>query len=285
MDTLIQWQRYAFFTGAAAFLITSIAGLNIPESSQVFLLAGLVILTGLPHGALDPLVAYNARIWNGWQGLATFLALYMLLATAALCIWLIAPGAALFSFLLYSGYHFSSDWKEGLKPFPRIASGFFIVSAPALFHPEIVNHYFGILAGNSSAGWIVQAMQVIALPATLGLIVAICLPKGRPSAKTELALLFAGAWLLPPLLFFVLYFCGLHSPRHLIHAAAGQPLTRVMLVASLFALLAVLMGTLAMSLSESPSLNEDLLRTVFIGLSVLTVPHMLLVEYATQTDS
>jgi Brp/Blh family beta-carotene 15,15'-monooxygenase len=83
---------------------------------------------------------------------------------------------------------------------------------------------------------------------------------------------------LPPLLFFVLYFCGLHSPRHLIQAARGVSPRLALATGALFTGRAIGAGSLAWLATPGPGIEAKLLRVTFVGLAALTVPHMLLIE-------
>ena len=54
---------------ALLLLLASWLGLMPPIQIQAIILAGLVVLLGLPHGALDPLVARRAGLANGGKGM------------------------------------------------------------------------------------------------------------------------------------------------------------------------------------------------------------------------
>jgi Brp/Blh family beta-carotene 15,15'-monooxygenase len=130
-------------------------------------------------------------------------------------------------------------------------------------------------------------VAVIAVPLTLNRSVRLLAEGGRDAAKAAIepvavAALFA---LAPPLLAFALYFCGWHSTRHIIELAnqlddpeerpglvrfvqASAPLTVVTLIVAGLAAGALL--------STGFPVDESIARVVFIGLSALTLPHVLL---------
>lgn len=271
--------RMVFLVSAVLTLFTVRLGIAVPETVQVGLLAGLVVFLGLPHGALDPLVAYRAELWSNWRGLMGFLGLYLFIAAAALLFWAVLPGLALLAFLLYSAFHFSGDW-EGELPRPaQWAAGLSIVSMPALSHGVLTHGYFALLAGTGGADWIQPLLAALAIPAALGLFLAAFLRSISVSLRLELLVLLAAGFLLPPLLFFLVYFCGLHSPRHLLHTVKGERPGPVWGTAVTFTVLTVLLAAAAFPLLELQDGSTDLIRIVFIGLAVLTLPHMLLVEY------
>ncbi len=104
------------------------------------------------------------------------------------------------------------------------------------------------------------------------------LNRGRaiPLISTVTVLLLA--WALTPLLFFVVYFCGLHSPRHLIDSFRELQMPgRVTLGVCLALTALTVIGALLLAQTQPQwDREEALLRLVFVGLAVLTVPHMTL---------
>ena len=280
MTRILQLQRAGFIAGAALLFLLFVLGKQATTPVQVLFLTALVILAGLPHGALDPLVAHKAGLWRQLRGFFGFLLLYLGLAAAALGAWLLFPGAALLVFLLYSGFHFSGDWRGELPGPLRLSAGIFIVSAPALFHPGATEGIFALLAGPEPAASITALLSLPAFLAGLGLLAALASSRCSPDTRLELGILGTGAILFSPLLFFILYFCGLHSPRHLIEAARGQRRGLVLATAAGFSLLAVALAGAALWVTGTRPVTDGLIQVIFIGLAVLTVPHMLLVEYA-----
>jgi len=279
-------QRAGFLLLAVFILSAQFLAFRNEAAWPYYLLGLLVGLLGLPHGALDPLVARRLELWRTWKGLAGFLLAYGLLALGALVCWLIHAELALFLFLLYSAFHFSGDWKDGLNRWLALGCGLFIVSAPALFHPGLTGFYFEMLAGDGGSGWVLSAMRGVSLVGLAGMVSGLgaFLRSGHIYRGGELAVLFCASVVLSPLLFFLLYFCGLHSPKHLIHAVRGETWRKVLPVGVLLTSLSLLLGWGLMPLFQGARLETSLLQTVFIGLSVLTVPHMLLVERANAED-
>ena len=90
-------------------------------------------------------------------------------------------------------------------------------------------------------------------------------------------------YFLAPMISFSLYFCFWHSRSHmlLIWRSLKQPDMRSrasyeMIVYSLMAWSAIIVGYYYLQ----TSVNTALIQLTFIGLASLTVPHMLLVDYA-----
>ena len=264
---------------ALLLLLASWLGLMPPIQIQAIILAGLVVLLGLPHGALDPLVARRAGLANGGKGMALFLLAYIALAGIALLAWVIAPYLSLLLFLAASAWHFAGDWRGRLPRGRPISGGLAVILAPIAFHPAEVTSIFTTLTGAQvetlvqAVGypslWVVSAIGIIALSDML---------RGRWAA-IEIALSLGLAWALPPLLFFCVYFCGLHSPRHVQQALRSMSVTRSTagLTMVVFSLLAGI-GAAAFYLYGPGTQHDKTLKAVFIGLAVLTVPHMILIE-------
>ncbi|MBL6766208.1 MAG: Brp/Blh family beta-carotene 15,15'-dioxygenase [Verrucomicrobiae bacterium] len=272
-------QRVAFFLSALGLSFLVYAGIELPRRALVAILAVLVALVGLPHGALDPLVARKAGLWKSISGVAGFMGAYLLLAAVAGLLWVWAPKFSLVAFLAYSAWHFSGDWRKWLSRGWRLCAGATVICAPSLLYPDLVAEYFSVLTG-AEATSLVRVLQLLAFPALIGTIflAARCL-RTRPAVTAELAVLALSAVVLPPLVFFLLYFCSLHSPRHLIDTVRGMKPATAAATAAGLTLATVALGALFFVLSPSTQVDERLLRITFIGLAVLTVPHMILIEY------
>ena len=94
-----------------------------------------------------------------------------------------------------------------------------------------------------------------------------------------LAVVFA---FLPPLVSFALYFCIIHTGRHMrriwhVLASSSSP-EGLYKQAAGFTLASWLVGGVALVWLETSNLDAALLQVVFIGLAALTVPHMILVD-------
>lgn len=274
-------QRFAFFLCAAVILIWDFANLALPGNFVTPALACLVAFVGLPHGALDPIVAHRANLWQSRAGLILFLITYLLLAAIALAFWILFPGWALALFLAYSAWHFAGDWREDLTLTQRLFAGLTIIAGPSLLHADEVISYFTILSLPSPAVFLVQFLQwtaFLCLPAVF--LIALRNARLRPFVSLELTILAITATFLPPLVFFLLYFCVQHSPRHLIHASAGIPPSVAVPVAFTVTALSVAGGFFAYALLQPTSWDHGVIQVVFTGLAILTVPHMLLIECA-----
>ena len=87
---------------------------------------------------------------------------------------------------------------------------------------------------------------------------------------------------LPPLIYFAVYFCALHSIRHFTATMSAVPNGRRALgVAVMLSVITTLAALLALHLGitgTAAETTEQGIRVIFIGLAALTVPHMILVD-------
>ena len=251
------------------------------ENVQTFALALGVALIGLPHGALDPLLAQRAGLLKDWRALVLFHAAYLGAAGLVLAFWLAAPVLALVIFLIYSAHHFAGDWLD--KPLAqRLAVGASILSLPAMFHVGPVDDIYVLLSGEGAR--VVAQAQLWLAPLWLLIISAAIIGflwQKRVWDGLELVVLLVGALFLPPLMFFLIYFCALHSPRHFLaiwRASADRRQAARIAVGYTIASLIIAMAAI-LAFGGAAEIVTSLQRVVFIGLAALTVPHMILATF------
>lgn len=262
-------------------IVAAASGLRPGASIILILLVGGVVILGLPHGALDPLVA--TQLWGARQSftMIRFVILYSGIAAFCAAVWMILPNAALIGFLCISAYHFGSDWDGRCKTWGQSAYGIVIVSVPTLCKAAQVEEIYRLL-GATVAHQIVTVSQVFAVVAVAGaLFAASALYKFRIPNLVELSTVVVGGLVLPPLLFFTCYFCLLHSPRHLIETARRLGLIGAQDIARSAAptvLATLVLGGVLWAALPGSVCSQKVTQLVFIGLASLTMPHVLLTE-------
>lgn len=287
-----RWHRLAWLLLVSLLIVGWPWLETLSTATRAALLAALVAVFGLPHGAMDPLVARAAGLWHDARQLAVHLAAYIGLASAVIFMWWLLPVTSLTAFLFMSAWHFGDDWprlpgNRSTHVIERLLAGLGVVGAPILFHPDRAAELFALLTLHSDTSqaiallvmlWRVMAVAGIAGLAWLALIQG---PR-RPAAMLEPVMLIVAAAWLPPLVYFAIYFCFLHSPRHLINVARDprvhlSPAAGGVIVG--LTLLTVMIGLTAFFiLGDSQPAETRVLQVVFVSLAALTVPHMLLVE-------
>ncbi len=244
--------------------------------------AFLISLAGVPHGALDPMIAYRVKLIQHPWSVAFFLAAYIGMAAAVIWFWVMMPRIALIGFLLISAFHFGRDWKKSLD-FGGFGFGAFVLGLPAWTSTQSVEQIFSVLLlGSPTSEAIIVLKGLLAVGA---LLLALEMRQITLTQLFELIALTVFALLLSPLWYFTLYFCGLHSPRHLLSEFKLIPgssrRTAFLLIITLTLLtigFAIGFGTLL--LGQSQGLTDTVIQLIFIGLAALTVPHIILLEWA-----
>lgn len=279
--TAIRRQGAAFC--AVALLAAALAPLlgQADPAAALAVLAVLILLLGVPHGALDPVFARNLPGVQGWMRWAGFWLGYLALAAGVVLLWQLTPAVFLLGFLAISAAHFSGDPAAGAPPLARLLHGGAPIVLPALLHGPEVGRLFTLLAGADAAALALPVLHALAWPwlATLGLVAA-WQTRTDGLAGLELASVGVLMALAPPLPAFTVFFCGMHSPRHILRTAAyaGSPLRAVLLGCAGPMLLVAAGAAAAWWWLDGVAVEARVIQLVFVGLAALTVPHMALVE-------
>lgn len=279
---LTQIQGLAF---CALAILGVVAARFLPalERSTEVLLAGCAIgVLGVPHGSLDTIFArelYGVRTWGAWL---RFGALYILLASAVVGLWFVFPLLFLIGFLVISIAHFSGDPEGRIPWLVRLLYGGAIIFLPLLDHREEVENLFGLLVGGEAARWLTPWLTYAAGPWAIGLGAAVIfLAWRRHLGAVELGSLGLLAWLATPFVSFAIFFCTMHSARHMIRSARFCRQSSVRpLLAAMFVPLSLVAAAFAVAwyLLRDQPVDRRVVQILFVGLAALTVPHMALVE-------
>jgi Brp/Blh family beta-carotene 15,15'-monooxygenase len=117
----------------------------LPQNVQIIFFVSLILLTGIPHGALDHLIQEATdkklnRVYNSKMFLVKYLTIMILYALT----WYFFSGLSLLIFLIISAWHFGeTDLEKAPKnvliwSFTRLVYGFYILSFILLTHIEEV---------------------------------------------------------------------------------------------------------------------------------------------------
>lgn len=275
------WQTWLFLCAVFLAIAATMLG-RLDLTTQVLLLAPLVAIFGVPHGALDLPIAEMLWPIQGWRGFMRFMVAYLSISGVVIGLWLLFPAASLIAFLIYSAVHFSGDWNQGAA-LQRWTGGAATIGAPALFRTDDVATIFGFLVPPPAAGLVANGLALTG-GVTLAIFVASLAlqPAERRQFAFEQAFLWIAAACLAPLVYFVIYFCMLHSVRNFMHAIAViDDRVRALSMACLIStatVCAAFAGYAYLQHSGIGSHEEAILKVVFIGLAALTVPHMILMD-------
>ncbi len=280
------WYGRIFIVVTGLLALAALTGRQLSASAAMVVLVMGVVLLGLPHGSLDPMVARQVFAGRRAHITTVFYAAYLALVVGYWLIWNLYPTAGLSFFLVIAAFHFGSDWEPRSILFTRCAYGLAIVTLPTLRFPAEIAAIYAML-GTEHASILVMLSRVLA-PCAVVIAAVGTSPRfrERSSDLLELLAIVSGALLLEPLVYFTCYFALLHSPLHLLETAEGLGMRSLSVVYR--TALPVVMATLLLSgfaYYLVPHIGTDarLLRIVFIGLAALTVPHMLLDTLHTRT--
>ena len=249
-----------------------------------------VCLVGVPHGGLDHwagrslIFPFAGNLW-----FPLFIVCYLSVGLVVVAGWLISPLATILVFFVLSAWHFGIEedvrlqqksWFDALS---RFAIGGMVIWIPTATQPETVEFIMSSLVPNELRSQAIIACQGTAylawFLAPIAMLSWMIHANEEPFVAIRLAafaILFATV---SPILSFIVYFCGWHSIRGLMqlrsmHSESSLEFVRSILPLSLGAIglaipIYLIVGTYV-------SLNQNLLRTTFVALSAIAIPHLLL---------
>ena len=279
---LIRIQGIIFGVISILCLLASAFLPALDKQTELILVAALIIILGVPHGALDTLFARELYGVNSVTAWIKFSVIYLVMAALVVGLWYLAPLLFLIGFIGISIAHFSGDPDGETGWFIRLIYGGAIIFIPVLKHPQEIADVFSLLVGTSSSQALMPWMSGLALPWLLALAgMVLYLVSKKSPLSYELLSLGLIAYFVSPLISFTIFFCGMHSARHIIRTAAFAKYSQPVLL--LGAMLLPMIGVLVMSVAswfllKNQTLDGRVVQIVFVGLAALTVPHMALVE-------
>ena len=202
---------------------------SLPQNIQVIFFASLILLTGIPHGALDHLIqeATDKKL-NKKYYFSGFIIKYILIMALYALAWFWFSGLSLLTFLIISAWHFGETDLEKVPKnaliwsFTRLIYGFYILAFILLTHIEEVRPIVNKMVENQTnmlVFWnfvnlnVKQILYLLGLSFTTIFIVAQSeyLIKFDKIRILRLGLILVlSAWL-PLLPAFALYFGGWHA--------------------------------------------------------------------------
>lgn len=303
-DTLYFQQYRVFrFVVAATLLVTalSIAFPAWMQSIEPYLVLILVLILGVPHGATDMTIfkAFAKRV--SWKGLVIFSIAYLGVIGLYASMWWALPVQAFGLFLIMSVYHFGQSNLAPIEYGNRLAAvlHYLIWGSTALFVPVLLH------AAHAQA--IVEAMTAFSFPIPqrpqlltivwsiigLNVLAFVLLLLTRKIAVAvfvreliHLLVLVQMFFYTSLLLGFTIYFVFWHSLssaidqnnffQRRIQSYRWQHF--LWLALPIAATGAFIVLALRYYFPEGLELSHKIMSYVFIGLSLLTLPHMLLVD-------
>lgn len=249
-----------------------------------------ILIAGVPHGSLDHEVEGRTR--KKFQ-LLRFLVLYIIIALIYLGVWMVWPGVAFIIFLLITAWHFGEtdfhSFQLKLNSTPLIfLYGASITLWLLVQEKDTLIYWTSIITqGNTLAALTVEKLTSIS-PYWWYMILAVILVfNNEGSKKSYLAIIFFLIFLFllrytSLIMGFVIYFTGWHSLHALQHIRLSAFKTEQLIVLVKKAMFPtagalVFLGVIVW-LGNKDWVKIGFLPAIFILLSILTLPHMLVMH-------
>ena len=279
-------------------IITLATGGNIEFSNELivpFVCLFLILSVGISHGAMDNYKANKILKINK----IIFYLIYTLISLLVIIFWFFFASLTLLVFLLVASYHFGKEdtsflniGNSNFDQFFYLIKGSLIIFAPLFFYIDETLKIFEVLLINDEVLFFIKDQHwIVNICLGLGILGYLYFVFKNRFKDFEILLLDILSILIlnfvfSPLVAFTIYFCFLHSIRHIISISyelnqnscsdgAKMFIKKALPLTILTALLYLLS---LVYLSNSYGLNDVIIQIIFIGLASLTFPHILL-EY------
>lgn len=278
----IKIQGLAFVVFAFAVALLSFYLSFAVDNTYLTIIALFIILLGVPHGSLDTLFAQELLCLDSPKKWAKFIVNYLIIALLVVIFWMLLPSVFLICFLLISCVHFADDLVAGTPQLSRILYGGIIIFLPALTYSHELARLYSFLIDTEHAKLLVSVLKLLAIPWLFGLAVVIYqLMRTNIVTSLEVLSIATLALVCTPLLAFTIYFCGMHSFRHIIRSSQFLSVTspKLLAVSLIVPTVAVLVVAYFLwYLMRPTSIDEALVKIILVALAALTLPHMLLLS-------
>ncbi len=297
--------KHTFYFSVLTIALSAIAliiGGNVEFSNELiipFVCLFLILSVGISHGAMDNYKANKILKIYKTNNKIIFYLIYVLISLAVIIFWFFFASLTLLVFLLIASYHFGREdtsflniGNSNFDQFFYLIKGSLIIFAPLFFYIDETLKIFEVLLINDEVLFFIKDQHwIINICLGLGTFGYLYFIFKNRFKDFEILLLDILSILIlnfvfSPLIAFTIYFCFLHSIRHIISISyeldensflngvkmfikKALPLT---ILTALLYLLSVIY------LSNLYGLNDVIIQVIFIGLASLTFPHILL-EY------
>ena len=256
----------------------------------------MILILGVSHGALD-----NFRGKNLFQPILKenwfifFYPGYILLSLMVVFCWTIFPAITLLLFLVVASYHFGEEdlrffFKGGGYFFNLVSffKGALIITLSFHYSHETTVIFFEYLMVPQIEYEKLTEFKSLLFSANLIFLIISLIYLLRKQINKLVLILFEIIFILlsfaylPLILAFSMYFCFLHSSKHIIGLARELDTKNISNGLKLFIVKAIPLTLLTVILAFvslyflDQNINENIIKVIFIGLASLTLPHILL---------
>ena len=264
--------------------------LNANYLHQIFVFSIPLLWPGVAHGSLDVLIARKNKLIKNKIDKFLFLSIYLLIPISFFTLWITFPNLIFVVFILLSILHFgiSDSITSIYRFFEILIRGLIVIILPFKFYFNNTKVIFSYFFVDES---FLESIHIYIDPLFLILIMLIIsftilnLKQIRLNNKNFICLIemigvFFCFWFFQPLISFFIYFCFLHSTRHLFEEKVNLDLNNKDLVKETLpmTLLTIIFFSLIFFIFKN-DINNNNLSYVVIGLSSLTISHILLINF------
>ena len=212
----IQIQGFVFSLIAIFIALTSVFLPQQNPTFSLFILAALIFFLGVPHGALDPVFAQKLFFLKGLKDWSKFVFVYLTLSVIVVLVWWQLPLFFMASFLVCSVMHFSRDLSSQIPIITRLLYGGSMIVLPTIFHFYEMQDLFSSILDSNTGLQITSFLHLLVWPWLIGSLISIYLAFLKDwVVGLEILAVSLLSTLASPLLAFTVYFCGMHSLRHI----------------------------------------------------------------------
>lgn len=285
-------------TLVSLLLLAYACGLALPKLAEVIILVFAVSFIGLPHGALDHAVGRRLlRDFSPFFAYGVFFAAYLAVVGFVITGWFVSPLVTVLGFFALSAWHFGLEEDERtsvnfLNWLGIVARGGMVIWVPIVFQANEVSRLLSLILPGGDlavAGQIVGIVRALfPLLFFLTLYDFVSSRKGDRTARfvkhseridqLRIFTFFVLFSLADPLVSFSIYFCGWHSIRGIVHLReqTGWPPTKMLGRLLPLSVAALVLFGIGFLFVFDQNFSQAILQTVFVGLSAVAIPHLLL---------
>ena len=271
----------------------------LSQTIILFVCLFLILSIGISHGAMDNYKARKLLSIYKIKNKTIFFLTYIFISALVIFIWNLYSSFALVAFLVVASYHFgledTSFLHKGNSIIDQIfyfIKGSLIIFAPLFFYFDETLKIFETLMVSESfltflelEHWIINVCLFFSISGYFYFIYKNQF-KDFEILLLDMFSIVVLNYVFSPLIAFTIYFCFLHSVRHIVSISYDLDKNDFLNGVKLFVkkalpltiVTAILYLLATIFLSKSYGLNEVIIKVIFIGLASLTFPHILL-EY------
>lgn len=268
------------------FLILFFLAFPLGEFYEYLSFAILLILFGIPHGALDILSIEKMALDNKpfhfsfKLNYISIIFFYLIAFLLSFIFWLILPLLAFIIFILIGSLHFRYDWSEVDSKLLSTLMACSIIFSTAVFNNGSLNNYLEFLFISKYFTEILVNIFFIGFFA-INIIFFIFLRKFSKNIYYKYALVILCSFISDPIIFFICYFCCIHSYMHTYQFIKENKYSFIEILNKtkwiLFFTGIIFISSLLYF--DGFDFSEQIVKASFIALFSFTIPHILISYY------